>query len=76
MTFPHDVTYFPPFPTLEVTLSTPAEGLTTDTLPARVDTGPDATFVPLEHLSQIGSVETTERCVSPSYPNLCRLPSH
>jgi hypothetical protein len=60
MTFPHDVTYFPPFPTLEMTLSTPAEGLTTNTLPALVDTGSDATFVPLEHLSQIGAVETTE----------------
>jgi predicted aspartyl protease len=60
MTFPYDVTYFPPFPTLEVTLSTPAEGLTTDTVTALVDTGSDATFVPLEHLSQIGAVETTE----------------
>ena len=30
MTFPYDVTYFPPFPVLEVTLSTPAEALTTD----------------------------------------------
>jgi hypothetical protein len=60
MTFPYDATYFPPFPTLEVTLSTPAEGLTTDPLSALVDTGSDATFVPLEHLSQIGAVETTE----------------
>jgi hypothetical protein len=60
MTFPYDVTYFPPFPTLEMTLSTPAEGLTTNTLPALVDTGSDATFVPLEHLSQISAVETTE----------------
>jgi hypothetical protein len=60
MTFPFDATYFPPFPVLEVTLSTPAEGLTTDTLPALVDTGSDATFVPLGHLSQIGAVETTE----------------
>jgi len=30
MTFPHDVTYFPPFPALEMILSTPTEGLTTD----------------------------------------------
>jgi hypothetical protein len=59
----NNVTYFPPFPVLEVTLSTPAEGLTTDTLPALVDTDSDATFVPLEHLSQIGAVETTEMWV-------------
>ncbi len=60
MTFPYDATYFPPFPTLEVTLSTPAEGLTVGPLSALVDTGSDATFVPVEHLSRISAVETVE----------------
>ncbi len=60
MTFAYNAAYFPPFPALEVMLSTPAEGLSVGPLPALVDTGSDATFVPIQHLSQIGAAETAE----------------
>ena len=60
MTFPCAAAYSPPFPALEVILSTPTEGLATGTLSALVDTGSDATFVPLAYLIQIGATETVE----------------
>ncbi|MEJ2557908.1 MAG: hypothetical protein P8186_17110 [Anaerolineae bacterium] len=41
-------------------MSTPAEGLTVGPLSVLVDTGSDATFVPVEHLSRINAVETVE----------------
>jgi hypothetical protein len=46
-TYPHDSGYFPPIPTLKLTLQSFDAGKTTDALSAVVDTGADITLVPV-----------------------------
>jgi len=50
--YPYDTTYDPPLPVCSVALKSPATGKCV-TLTAVVDTGADATIVPLQYLQQI-----------------------
>ena len=54
MTFPYDETYDPAAPVCQINLSVASTGLSVS-LPAIIDTGADATIVPLEYLRQIGA---------------------
>jgi predicted aspartyl protease len=48
----------PPAPVLFITLRSVATELSTSALAALVDTGADATLVPIRYLAQIGAEET------------------
>lgn len=50
MKYPYDVSYFPPAPAIEIYLGPPADSLTIGPLSAFVDSGADATIVPLRYL--------------------------
>ena len=52
--FPYDVLYDPAMPACDVVLTVAATGKRT-ALPAILDTGSDATLVPLRHLQGIGA---------------------
>ena len=54
MTFPYDETYDPAAPVCQINLSVASTGLSVS-LPAIIDTGADATIVPLGYLRQIGA---------------------
>lgn len=49
----YNSTYYPPAPTLQVRFAIEDTGLSTEKLPAIVDTGADATIVPIHYLDQI-----------------------
>jgi len=51
--YPYTTQYFPPFPTLQVSLYNPEEALRTAVTNALIDTGADGTLVPLIYLRQI-----------------------
>ncbi len=51
---PYDATYQPPVPILDITLVVPATGIRVE-LTGIVDTGADATIVPVQFLQQIGA---------------------
>ncbi len=53
MKYAYDEFYFPAIPILQIRLSTPEWNLQTTDLPAIVDTGADATLVPLKYLLDI-----------------------
>lgn len=54
ITFPYDETYDPAAPVCQINFSVAATGSSVS-LPAIIDTGADATIVPLEYLRQIGA---------------------
>ncbi len=54
ITFPYDDAYDPAAPVCQINLSVAATGSSVS-LPAIIDTGADATIVPLEYLRQIGA---------------------
>jgi hypothetical protein len=53
-TFNYDITYYPPIPSVELTIG-PALGETVMELKALVDSGADATLVPVYYLRQLGA---------------------
>ncbi len=53
MKFPYDSNYQPPFPTVEIRLRNERRGLATPVIRGLVDTGADASLVPIAHLRQI-----------------------
>jgi len=58
MRYPYNTKRFPPGPVIEIVCINAAEGLKTEPLPALVDTGADATILPVRFLSQIGAPRT------------------
>lgn len=54
ITFPYDETYDPAAPVCQINLSVASTGSSVS-LPAIIDTGADATIVPLDYLRQIGA---------------------
>ena len=52
--FPYDTSYSPAIPVCEVTLLVPSSGLRL-TLSAIIDTGADATIIPIPQLKKIGA---------------------
>ncbi len=50
MKFPYDSNYFPPAPFINIRLGPPEQSLGVGPLSAFVDSGADATIVPLRHL--------------------------
>jgi len=54
MTFPYDENHDPAAPVCQINLSVASTGLSVS-LPAIIDTGADATIVPLGYLRQIGA---------------------
>lgn len=61
MQYPFDTRYSPPAAALEVRLMNSQTHQRTALLPAFVDTGADATLVPLAHLKQISAVAIEKR---------------
>jgi predicted aspartyl protease len=59
ITFPYDETYDPAAPVCQINLSVAATGSSVN-VPAIIDTGADATIVPLEYLRQIGAKRVFE----------------
>ncbi len=57
---PHQTTYTPPIPALEIGLQTPEGEQSIGPLPAVLDTGADITLVPLTLLEQIKAPELDE----------------
>ena len=53
--FPYDRAYRPPMPAFEISLGLPGHNPTVGPLPAIVDTGADATLVPIAYVKQIGA---------------------
>lgn len=60
MNFNYSRNYFPPAPSIDVTFITAAEFLQSRPLTALVDSGADATLVPLQHLEEIHAPPTVE----------------
>lgn len=50
MKFPYDTDYFPPAPSVEIQLGVPGESLSIGPLTAFVDSGADATLLPVRYL--------------------------
>jgi hypothetical protein len=61
--FQYNESYFPPIPVVEVTLIMAAEMHRIGPLEAIVDSGADATIVPLEYLERIQAPATVEKSV-------------
>jgi predicted aspartyl protease len=53
--FPYDPAYRPSMPAFQVSLGRPGYEPTLGPLPAILDTGADATLVPIEHIRKIGA---------------------
>ena len=53
--YPYSSEYFPAAPVLEITLGAPGTPPTLGPLEALVDTGADATLIPMKYLRQIGA---------------------
>ncbi len=53
MKYPHDNSYTPPFPAVDIILRNGEEGLSTDAVRALLDTGSDGSLVPIAYLEQI-----------------------
>lgn len=60
MKFKYSRDYYPPVPVADITLATVAESLHTGPLSAIVDSGADATIVPMVYLDEIGALPTVE----------------
>lgn len=58
MRYHYDTSLFPPSPIIEIACINVAEGLRTESLTALVDTGADATIVPLHFLHEIDAPQT------------------
>lgn len=52
---PYSATYLPPVPVLFLTLRLPGDAETVGPIPAIVDTGADATLMPVAYLQQLGA---------------------
>ena len=53
--YPYSDKYYPAAPVVEITLGAPGTSPTLGPLEAFVDTGADATLIPVKHLRQIGA---------------------
>ncbi len=60
MKFPYNPVYFPPAPYVEIRLGTADESLRVGPLPAFIDSGADATIIPLHHLVSL-EIEVDDR---------------
>lgn len=58
MKFAYDASYFPPIPVLSIRLYSPVTDRFVGPFQALVDSGSDATLVPLTHLQAIGAEES------------------
>lgn len=58
--YPHNNRYRPPFPSLDIVLRSPEDGLATASLAVLIDTGADITSIPLRHLVQVHAPELDE----------------
>ena len=66
MKYPYNRVYYPPIPELTIRIISSESGLSTQFMAAIVDTGADATIVPIEYLHQIeASAEDDARLRSP-----------
>lgn len=54
MKFSYDPNYFPPAPSIEILLGVPDENLTIGPLLALVDTGADASILPVQYIRPLG----------------------
>ena len=61
MIYPYDVSRYPPFPVVQVVLVNSDTGLRAPAVMALVDSGADATMVPLVWLEHIGAVALEDR---------------
>ncbi len=52
---PYNIAYTPPAPVLSLTLRLPGDNNTVGPVPAIVDTGADATLIPVAYLQQLGA---------------------
>ncbi|HET7089983.1 MAG TPA: retroviral-like aspartic protease family protein [Anaerolineae bacterium] len=55
MRFSYDTNYFPPAPSVEISLGIPNESLAVGPLRAVVDTGADVLLVPLRYIGPLGA---------------------
>ncbi len=55
MTYPYNLTYDPPIPSLQIHLSVPDRDTTLGPLAGIVDTGADGTMIPLTYLKQLAA---------------------
>lgn len=60
MKFPHEDSYDPPFPAIEIVLHNSEEGLRTEVVRALLDTGSDGSLVPLDYLRQTLALPLTD----------------
>ena len=64
MRFPFETGYDPPFPAVEIMLSSSEQGRRTDKLQALLDTGSDGTIVPLDRLWEIRATVLSDARIS------------
>ena len=55
-TYEYDLAYIPAMPVVTVKIGTP-DAATSLTLPALVDSGADATMIPIRHLKQVNAIK-------------------
>lgn len=66
MKFPYDSKYFPPAPVIEVRLGAPNSALSVGPFQALIDSGADATIVPIRMIESLGlQVDNRKFLVSP-----------
>jgi len=54
-TYPYDSAYVPPMPVVDITITSPGQQQISATITALVDSGADATLIPINVLEQVGA---------------------